>query len=74
MESSQALKNSYSVVVGSIDEAAAISDRNAPEHLELHVKDSILFVIDARAAMRARGAVDHTTVLLGHPGCLQMTP
>jgi histidinol dehydrogenase len=36
----QALANgSYSVVVDDLDAAAAISDRNAPEHLELHVTD-----------------------------------
>ena len=36
----QALANgSYSVVVDDLDAAAAISDRNAPEHLEIHVTD-----------------------------------
>ena len=33
----EALKNGYTVVVGSIDEAADISDRLAVEHLEIHV-------------------------------------
>ena len=37
----QAMKNGCAVVVGSLDEAAAISDRLAPEHLELHVADSM---------------------------------
>lgn len=34
-----ALKNSYAVVVDTLDEAVAISDCNAPEHLEIHVAD-----------------------------------
>ena len=38
---SASLKNGYSVLVGSIDEACAISDRNAPEHLEIHVADAM---------------------------------
>ena len=38
---SQALKNGYAVVVGSVDEAADISDRLAVEHVELHVKDAM---------------------------------
>ena len=41
---SQALANgSYSCVVDSLEEAAAISDRNAPEHLEIHVRDPMAF-------------------------------
>ncbi len=37
----QALRNGYVVVVPTIDEAAAISDRLAVEHVELHVADAM---------------------------------
>lgn len=36
----EACKNGYAVLVGSMDEAIAISDRLAPEHLELHTDDA----------------------------------
>jgi len=35
----QALQNSYTVVVGTLDDAVEISDRLAPEHLEIHVAE-----------------------------------
>ena len=38
---SVALKNGYTVVVGSVEEAAAISDRLAVEHVELHIKNAM---------------------------------
>ena len=38
---SVALKNGYTVVVGSVAEAAAISDRLAVEHVELHIKNAM---------------------------------
>lgn len=61
----QALGNSYCVVVDSLDEAAALSDANAPEHLELHVREPMalkaklkhyggLFVGDGAAEVRAQ--------------------
>jgi len=37
---SAALGNGFTLVVGSVDEAAAVSDRVAPEHLALHVEDA----------------------------------
>lgn len=36
----RALANGFSVVVASIDEAVALTDRLAPEHLSLHVADA----------------------------------
>ena len=36
---SRALDNGFTCVVGSMDEAAALSDRLGPEHLALHVSD-----------------------------------
>lgn len=36
----EACKNGYAVLVSTMDEAIAISDRLAPEHLELHVENS----------------------------------
>jgi ATP phosphoribosyltransferase len=38
---SQSLKNGYTVVVDSVDEMAAISDRLAVEHVELHVANAM---------------------------------
>lgn len=38
---SQALKNGYTVVVDNVAQAAEISDRLAPEHLEIHVADAM---------------------------------
>ena len=35
-----ALANSFAVVVGSMDEAVDVSDRIAPEHLEIHARDA----------------------------------
>ena len=35
---SAALRNGYAVVVASVEEAAEISDRLGPEHLEIHVE------------------------------------
>lgn len=37
----EALQNGYTVVVASLDEAVAINDRLAVEHVELHVKESM---------------------------------
>ncbi|MGH8914806.1 MAG: histidinol dehydrogenase [Acidimicrobiia bacterium] len=44
-----ALDNGYVVVVGSMAEAAALSDRWAPEHLALHVEDPDALAVSLRS-------------------------
>jgi phosphoribosyl-ATP pyrophosphohydrolase/phosphoribosyl-AMP cyclohydrolase/histidinol dehydrogenase len=39
---SRALENGFCVIVGSLHEAASVSERIAPEHLALHVEDPSL--------------------------------
>jgi len=46
----QALGNGFAVLVGDLDEAAAVSDRIAPEHLELLVEDPPGLAIRIRSA------------------------